>query len=264
MNLPRILIVESNPPDLIAAQGYRTADQFKPAFDALEPSADCHVAEPYAKNFETCSLGRFDGLVFTVSGVNWGVDAKEAAPLRITMEQFFETDLPVWGSCNRMQLASVVLGGTVRSSLNGLKVGVAKGTRKTDAEKSHPTLQGSAEVFVMPCINRNEVDRLPIGAVHLEENDHSSIQFFAYRAVGIDFCGAQYHPECPANAISKSLRKCCGIFSVIETLIYDLEVADSYTEAVERLGATCDALQHEKRTLELANLLIHVKDRISS
>ena len=163
-----------------------------------------------------------------------------------------------------MQLAAVVVGDTVRPSLNGLGVGVAKGTSKTEAGKSHPALHGRAEIFVVPCIHRDEVDRLPIGAVHLADNDHSSIQSFAYRAESIDFWGAQYHPEDPANAISKSLRKTGGIFSAVPTLIYDLEVGDSYTEASERLGTTYDALRHEERTLELANSLIHVKDRISS
>ena len=55
MSGPRILIVEGDPPDLIAAPGYLAADQFKAAFDALEPYKDYHVAEQYATNFETCS-----------------------------------------------------------------------------------------------------------------------------------------------------------------------------------------------------------------
>ena len=96
MNRPRILIFESNPPDLIAAQGYHAADQFKAAFDALEPSADCHVAEQYAKNFQKCSLGRFHGVVFTGFSVKWGVDAKEAAPLRTAMEHFLKVIYQFW------------------------------------------------------------------------------------------------------------------------------------------------------------------------
>ena len=264
MSRPSVLNVESNPPDFIAAQGYRAADQFKAAFDALELTADCHVAEPYPTNFETCSLGQFDGVMFTGSGVNWAVNVKEALLLPTAVEQIFKIDLPVSGSCHGMQLAAVVLGGTARSSFNWLEVGVAKSPRKTDAGKSHLALHDRAEVFVAPCIHRDEVDRLPIVAVHLAENDHSSIQFFAYRVEGIDFWGAQYHLTCPTNAISKLLSKGLGIFSAAPTFIYDLEVGDSDTEAAERLGTTCNAFQHEERTLELANWLIQVKDRISS
>ena len=256
MSRPSVLNVESNPMDFIAAQGYRAADQFKAAFDALELTADCHVAEPYAKNFKSCSLGQFDGVMLTGSGVNWVVNAKEASPLPTAVEQIFKIDLPVLGSCHGMQWAVVVLGGTARSSLNWLETGVAKSTRKTDTGKSHLAHHDRAEVFVAPCIYRDEVDRLPTVAVHPAENDHSSIQSFAYRAEGIDFWGAQYHLTCPTNAISKFLRKGLGIFSAVPTFIYDLEVRDSDTEAAERLGTTCNALQHGERMLELANWLI--------
>ena len=264
MSRPSVLNVESNPPDFIAAQGYRAADQFKAAFDALELTADWHVAEPYAKNFKTCSLGQFNGVMFTGSGVNWAVNFKEASRFPAAIEHNFKIDLPVSGSCHGVQLAAIVLGGTARSSLSWLEVGVGKSTRKTDAGKSHLALHDRAEVFVAPFIHRDEVDRLPIVAVHLAENDHSSIQSFAYRAEGIDFWGAQYHLTCPANAISKLLRKGLGIFSAVPTFIYNLEVGDSDTEAAERLGTTCNAFQNEERTLELANWLIQVKDRISS
>ena len=99
MSRPSVFNVESNTPDFIAAQGYRAVDQFKAAFDALELTADCHVVEPYAKNFETCSLGQFNGVMFKGSGVNWAVNVKEASPLPAAMEQNFKIDLPVsWWS----------------------------------------------------------------------------------------------------------------------------------------------------------------------
>ena len=264
MSGPRILLVEGHPPDLIAAPGCLAADRFKAGFDALEPSADCHVAEPYATNFETCSLGQFDGVVFTGSGANWGVDVKESAPLRTVMEHIFKTDLPVWGSCNGMQLAAIVLGGAVRSLANGLEVGVAKGIHKTEADKSDFALHGRADIFAVPGVHHDEVECPPLGAVHLAENDPSSIQSFAYREDGIDFLGEQYHSECTTNTIEESLRRGACIFSAAPTLINDLEVGDSDIEAAKRLGITCDALEPEERMRELVNWLIHVKDRISS
>ena len=51
MSGSRILIVESNPLDLIAALGCRAVDQFKVAFRALVPSLNCPVAELYTTNF---------------------------------------------------------------------------------------------------------------------------------------------------------------------------------------------------------------------
>jgi GMP synthase (glutamine-hydrolysing) len=260
----KILIVESNPPDLIAAQGYRACDQFKAAFAELEPSVKCRVAEPYATKFQLEKLDDIDGVVFTGSGVNWSVDAKEAAPLREVMEHVFQSDLPVWGSCNGMQLAAVVLGGSVRPSPNGLEVGVARDTCKTEAGKSHPALDGRTDVYAVPCIHRDEVERLPKGAVLLAENDHSPVQSFSYRAEGVDFWGAQYHPECSATSIAKSLRAGNGVFSAQTALIDDLEAGERDARAAERLGTTCAALHPKERTRELANWLMHVKDRISS
>ena len=264
MSGPRILIIECNPPDLTAAPGYLVADQFKAVFASPEPCKDYGVAHPYATNFETCSLGQFDSVVFTVSDVNWGVHGKESSPLHTVMEYIFKIDLPVWGSCNGMQLAAVVQGGAVRSSPNGLKVGVAKGIRKTEADNSDFALHGRTDIFAVLGVHHDEVDRLPIGAVHLAENDHSSIQSFTFRAEGIHFLGAQYHPKCSANTIAKSLREGSCIFSTAPTLIIDLKMWDSDVEAAKRLGITCDALGSEERTRELATWLIHVKDRISS
>ena len=152
----------------------------------------------------------------------------------------------------------------MRSSPSGLEVGVAKGIRKITADNPDFALHGRADIFAVLAVHRDEVDCLPIGAVHPVENDHSSIQSFAFRAEGIDSLGEQYHPECPANTIANFLGKSAGIFSTAPTSINDLEVGDSDIEAAKQLGITYNALEPKERTRELANWLIHVKDRISS
>jgi GMP synthase (glutamine-hydrolysing) len=145
-----------------------------------------------------------------------------------------------------------------------LEVGVARDTRKTEAGKSHPALDGRTDVYAVPCIHRDEVERLPKGAVLLAQNDHSPVQSFSYRAEGVDFWGAQYHPECSATSIAKSLRTGNSVFSAQTALIDDLEAGERDARAAERLGTTCAALHPKERTRELANWLMHVKDRISS
>ena len=87
MSGPRPLNVESNPPNLIAAQGYRAMEQCMAAFVSLESSTDCRVGKPHAANFGTSLIGQFDDFVFAGSGVYWGVDEKEVAPLSTVMER---------------------------------------------------------------------------------------------------------------------------------------------------------------------------------
>ncbi len=67
------------------------------AFDALESSTDCHVGKPYATNFGTSLIGQFDDFVFAGSGVYWGVDEKEVAPLSTVMERICVRKLLVGG-----------------------------------------------------------------------------------------------------------------------------------------------------------------------
>ena len=150
-----------------------------------------------------------------------------------------------------------------KSSL-GQVDGLAKGIRKTEAGKSHPALSGRADIFVVPCIHCGEVGHLPKGAVHLVENDNSSMRSIAYRTESIDSLRARYYPVCPANAIANSLIKFGGRVCAVLTIIADFKVGGSDFKAAVRLGKTCDALHPEDHGRKLANWLIHVKDRISS
>ena len=132
--------------------------------------------------------------------------------------------------------------------------------RRRPANPSRPRRANGRHA--VPCIHRDEVERLPKGAVLLAENDHSPVQSFSYRAGG-RFLGAQYHPK-TATSIAKSPRAGNGVFSAQTALIDDLEAGERDARAAERLGTTCAALHPKERTRELANWLLHVKDRLSS
>lgn len=243
----------------MVARGRRGAEGFEQAFQHLAPDADVRVVNPYAGFLNADDFAGVDGVVFTGSGVSWSTDAREAACQRAAMELAFDAGLPSWGSCNGMQLAAVVLGGQVAASPNGLEVGVARETRLTPAGQSHPQFKSRTAVFAVPCIHRDEVSRLPTGAIKLAENNHSEHQAFSYDQGDVSFWGAQYHPELRTTHVAYYLEDGDSIFAGKSALIADLNNAETDAHAAARLGTVPDALTVSYRTIELANWLAHVK-----
>ena len=255
-----ILIVESNTPDIVAA-GKSAANGFICSLAGIAPEAALTVVAPYAGDVPDSALDRIDGVIFTGAGVNWSTAAPEAAPLRAFMERVFARGLPAYGSCNGLQLAAVVLGGDVGASPNGFEVGLARDTTLTEAGRSHPMMAGRKDGFAVPCIHRDEVQRLPQGAVLLAGNAHSPVQAMAYEQGDICFWGVQYHPELTALDIARYLRMKDGFFPGEDALISDLDSAPTDEAAASRIGTTCAGLAAPQRTLELANWMAMVEGR---
>jgi len=254
--MTHLLIIEANTPDLPPA-----ARWFRDAFSVMDPTVTFATVSPYVAAAQAQDFEGVDGVIFTGSGVAWSTDDARAAAQRDAMDLAFQAGLPAWGSCNGMQLAATVLGGTVGASPNGLEVGVAQNTRLTEAGKTHPMFAGRSDTFAVPCIHRDEVRTLPTGATLLAGNDHSPIQAFAYLQDGVEYWGTQYHPELAPAQIADFIRDRDSIFASHAALIADLNAAESDPAAAARIGTTQDALRHDIRTLELANWLAHVKDR---
>lgn len=228
-----VLIVESNAPDLVA-KGKSGAAGFVNSFSLLAPAAVLRHVAPYHAALAESDLEGVDGVVFTGSGVNWSTDATEAAPLRKAMETVFQAGLPVWGSCNGMQLAAVVLGGSVRASPNGQELGLARDIQRTEAGARHPMLSGRRDGFAVPCLHRDEVATLPEGATLLAGNVHSPVQAMVYEAGGVRFWGTQYHPELSRRDVADGLRG-YGLFQEGQVDMAALEQAETDAEQVDRL-----------------------------
>ena len=250
-----ILIIESNSPDFIA-RGRAASVFFVRTLLALDQTIDLRIAAPYQQPFTAASLRGVDGVVFTGSGVAWATDAAEAAPLRDAMEIVFAAGRPTWGSCNGMQLASVVLGGAVAASPNGMEIGLARKLNLTAPD--HPMMAGRTPPFAVPCIHRDEVTRLPEGAVLIASNTHSPVQAMAYARSGVDFWGTQYHPEMTVEDIAFGVRS-RGIFKDKSSEIDDLERASLDDEAAHRVGTTVEEQAMPVRATELSNWLRHVR-----
>ncbi|MBO9407678.1 type 1 glutamine amidotransferase [Shimia sp. R9_1] len=257
--MTRILIVESNTPELLA-QSRSAAAYFLKAFLALAPHAHLRVVSPYAAPLTADVFGGVDGIVFTGSGVDWTTSDTRAAPLRAAMEQAFATGLPVWGSCNGMQLAASVLGGHVDDSPNGLEFGLASGVTFTDAGKTHPMFAGRNCGLASPCVHSHEVIRLPEGAVVLASNGHSEVQAMAYQKNGVDFWGVQYHPEMTALDVGR-IANALHLKEDHAAMVPDLLSADADADAARRLGARPEDLAPQMRMRELSNWLTYIGAR---
>lgn len=254
-----ILIVESNSPELLAI-GKSAAVSFLKTFQALAPEAELRVACPYAAPLRADSLDGVHGVVFSGSGVMWSTDDPEAAPLRAEMERVFAAGLPVWGSCNGMQLAASVLGGRVGASPKGFELGTARDLQVTAEGMAHPMMAGRAAGFAVPCIHRDEVQALPEGAVLMAGNAHSPVQAMVYEKGGVDFWGTQYHPEMSLQEVSVAVRG-KGLFEQADRMADRLEIADHDAEAAAEFGTSPEALAVPVRGREIVNWIAHVRGR---
>lgn len=251
--MPRILIVESNPRELsasVAAQtGATLAGLYEAALASIDASATIEIISPYDRD-PTPDMAAFDGVAFTGSMVEWNTDDDRAAPLAEVMRAAFAAARPVIGSCNGMQLAASVLGGSSSASPNGREDGMATGISLTDAGRAHPMMAGRCDGFAVPCTHRDEVVRLPDGAVRLAGNAHSEVQAFAIERDGIDFWGMQYHPEFSPAWLGCYLG---GMGRVPPQLAGDLMLAGSDANAAARLSTSPDEQGDAVRMLELRN-----------
>jgi GMP synthase (glutamine-hydrolysing) len=210
------------------------------------------VVAPYKTPLE--EVGEVDGIILTGSGVNWSVDAPEAASLRDAMVPVLDAGVPIWGSCNGLQLAAVVLGGAVGASPNGQELGLARDMILTEAGADHAMMAGRAKGFAVPCLHRDEVQRLPDGAVLLAGNAHSPVQAMAYEQGGVRFWGTQYHPEMSPSSVARGLRG-YGLFQDRLADLEALEQAECDAVAAARLGSSVEELSPTGRARELSNWL---------
>ena len=234
--MTRISIVDSNGPGLPAL-----GPGFAAVLQELSGSITCSLCAPYLGQALPDEV--FDGVVFTGSAVAWCVDAPEGRALRDIWRQVTRWQVPIWGSCNGMQLAAFMLGGICTASPHGDEEGLAEAITLTDIGREHPMMQGRAGQFRAPCVHRDEVQRLPNGALLLAGNAHSPVQAFTYETADISFWGTQYHPE----------------FSRADVATWLADRGKSLPDSEEQDGQGDLALA--TRTLELQNWLAHVTSR---
>ena len=261
--MTHILIVEGNSPEIISADhGQGAADIYAKALMACDAGIVCRIVKPYEHTLTPADLQlqHTDGVVFTGSSVNWSTADKQAAPLRKVMEQVFAKGIPTLGSCNGLQLATVVLGGRIEASANGMELGIARDIRLTKAGLTHALHKDRHPSFVCPCMHRDQVSELPTGAVLTATNSHSLVQAMTYETNGVIYWGMQYHPEVSPLSFAQVLES-NSMFGQNTALAADMRAADAdpHGPAARRLGAMADDLEPSTRMLELRNWLSYLR-----
>ncbi|MEE9336066.1 MAG: type 1 glutamine amidotransferase [Granulosicoccaceae bacterium] len=256
-----ILILEGNSKSLAedarSRVGVTPAENYGRALKSQDSNISYRIIAPYETSLNEGDFENVDGVVLTGSGVPWSVDAPEAAPLRSAVTSVFDKGLPVLGSCNGMQLAAVILGGIIGASPNGMEIGLALDINRTQEGKQHPLLKGREDCYAVPCVHRDEVQKLPEKAILLAENAHSPIQAFSYECEGIDFWGMQYHPEFTAAWVANLLRTPETIWQNSDKADA-LDIADTDQTAAKELGVLGNDLRPNVRMTELRNWLGHI------
>ncbi len=253
----KILIVESETPELLQHTGNSLAHSYGEELKTLDSDVQVAISEPYRNGFVIDDLAEIDAVVFPGAGVSWSADDPQGQPLAHAMEMVFERGLPCFGSCNGLQLAAVLLGGRIMTAAP--EVGIARNVTLTDVGKVHPMMKGRRTVFSAPTVHADQVVELPDGAQHLAYNEHTQFQAFAYEANGVNFWGVEYHPELSIRSIGEYIDANRAKFDGYLQLVDDLLDAQSSEAAAARLGSAIDELARPARTLELQNWLSFVK-----
>jgi GMP synthase (glutamine-hydrolysing) len=272
--MPNILIAEGTP----AAWQAERADFGIPSNVSLFAAAlqlhrpdicctDLNIAdgEPFPLG---TALADFDGVMFPGSPLHI-YDRTPAVTRQIDFARAaFAADVPVWGSCWGLQVATVALGdrsGVTRADASSRSPGRSRLPRPVEPTRSWPHV---LSLFDALCSHLDEVETLPPNAEVLAANELSSVQAMAARTPrGGSFFGTQYHPE-HTLAVSAALIEMRATELVEEGFaIEPAEIiamaADYRTLAAEptrrdliwRYGIASEIIDPIRRTTEIGNWL---------
>lgn len=268
-----VLVVDGNTPELITRwveDGHAPASlTYGAVLEDLDPSLEIEVAIPSHPEFDPfdVELDHVIGVALTGASVTWSADAREAEPHREFLQRVFDFEIPVFGSCWGLHVATAVLGGALRASPKGAEFGVARTIALSEAGRRHPMFAGKPNAFDSICMHRDEIERPPEGAVILASNAHSDVQAMVYEQGPVRFWGVQYHPELGLDSIANRLDADAAFVYRDDSLFHDdadrHATADDFRRLADapederalawRYGVTEDVTHFDRRTLELAN-----------
>jgi GMP synthase (glutamine-hydrolysing) len=198
----KLLIVEGNNEETrVKREGYGIKPYhltFREMLRFLVPKARTDVAFPTdkGKNLPSISqLKEYDGVLWTGSSLSVLEDIPDVNRQLTFAETIFESGVPFYGSCWGMQVATVVSGGKVALSGNGLEFGISKPIELTELGKASPFFTNRNSGYSALCIHFDEIAKLPENAQVLASNPHSKVQAMTFRYKNAQFFGVQYHPE---------------------------------------------------------------------
>ena len=272
----RLAIIEGNHEQLVQfhEDGSITgaAEGFAAALSKLDDTLSFTIYRPHFADFRFSDalFDHVDGVVFTGSAVNWSADDSEAKPARDVMEHALAQKKPIFGSCYGMQLAVAVLGGQNRAHPDATEFAIARDIKVNETGQTHPLYEGKPIQFDTKCMHRDEVVRLPSGALSLSGNEHSPYQSMVYETESAMLWAVQYHPELTFKEIANYIRRNdvesfsdvvrfaenLGIEPELERITLEFERLDSLEESsLHRRYQLNDTMVDEHHSRELLNFL---------
>lgn len=140
-------------------------------------------------------LKEYDGVLWTGSSLSVMAPLPDVHRQLNFAQEVFESGIPFYGSCWGMQVATVVAGGEVALSRNGLEFGISQPIELTEAGTQSPFFTHRNAPYSALCIHFDEVTRAPENAHILAKNTHSKVQAMTFDHKNGSFFGVQYHPE---------------------------------------------------------------------
>lgn len=171
---------------------------FKELLQFLEPTAKINSVFPADPGKELPSLKelqKYDGVLWTGSSLSVLDDIPSVNNQLNFGEQVFKSGVPFYGSCWGLQIATVVSGGKVGKSKNGLEFGVSESIQITEEGEKSDYFINRKNNFQALCIHFDEVIKIPENSNILATNAHSNVQAMTIDYKRSQFFGVQYHPE---------------------------------------------------------------------
>ena len=258
-----LLVVEGNlqeENDCFKKNGIPThAESLKESLSYYTKDLNIDVFNPCSeKSFDKImpEIKKYHGLIWGGSSLNIYNDCIEIRRQIAFMKECFKNINKILAICWGMQVAVTAAGGSVKKSNNGAHIGIANNIEINDNGINHPLYKSKSKKFNSPAFNFDEVETLPVGAIHLASNKINKVQSLNFKSGISDVWGLQYHPEITYHKMISLIkfrkdrlinsRKCFKDEKEIEEHINFIEKEIKISE-------------RESRMLELRNWLNYLK-----
>ena len=200
MSPPSILVVDGNRREVreqqVAAGGSPTGEAYARTLESLA-AVRCDIVRPADGEVrwpQSGGVSAYDGVAITGSALNV-YDGGAHIERQIELARAtFAAGVPFFGSCWGMQVAVAAAGGEVRANPRGREFGFGRRIELNEAGRDHPMFARKPTVFEAITVHRDDIARLPEGAMPLASNEMGLQALELRHGAGV-FWGVQYHPE---------------------------------------------------------------------
>ena len=239
MPAARVLVIDGNRAATRAQQvangGAPTGEGYAQALESLA-ALQCDIVRPADGEVRFASgsgIDSYDGVAITGSALNV-YDGGAHIERQIELARaVFAARVPFFGSCWGMQVAVCAAGGRVRRNPLGREFGFARRIELSEAGRRHPMFRGKPAVFEALTVHRDDIERLPDGALVLASND-MGVQALELRHAGGCCWGVQYHPEYSFGEIAATALR-YGAALIDEQLFADRAELEAFVAELRSL-----------------------------